>query len=77
MAIKQRGTPLDAILLEIIYPYIFRSGLRRQLQRWQIWHRTVPDGPAPAHPINLAIRISAQKVLQRRPSQTLSQKRAA
>jgi hypothetical protein len=77
MAIKQRGTPLDAILLEVIYPFLFRSGLRKQLHRWQVWHRPVPETTALVHVLNLVPRISSQKALQSLPTRALSEKRAA
>lgn len=77
MAIKQRGTPLDTILLKVIYPFLFRSGLRKQLQRWQLWHRSVGQKPAPPHALNLMTKRSAQKVIESQPARALSQKRAA
>ncbi len=77
MAIKQRGTPLDAILLKVIYPFLFRSRLRKRLQRWQLWHRDVPARPAPPPALNLAPRMPAQEALQPQPARALSQKRAA
>lgn len=77
MAIKQRGTPLDAVLLKVLYPFLFRSGLRKQLHRWQLWHRDVPAKPAPSHAINLATRMPTKEANQPQPAPALSQKRAA
>lgn len=77
MAIKQRGTPLDAILLKVIYPFLFRSRLRKPLQRLQLWHREVPVSTAPSPALNLASRIPAQEAVKPRPAGALTQKRAA
>ena len=77
MAIKQRGTPLDAILLKVIYPSLFRSRLRKLLHRWQLWHRDVPVRPAPSPVLNLAPRMPSQEAIQPQPAQVLSHKRAA
>ncbi len=77
MAIKQRGTPLDAILLKVIYPFLFRSRLRKQLHRWQLWHRDVPAKRTQSPVLNLAPRMPAQEALQPQSAQALSQKRAA
>jgi len=76
MAIKQRGTPLDAILLEVVYPLLFRSRLRRVLQRLQLWHTEVPPARAPEHVINLVTDASVEEALEP-PPQILSHKRAA
>ena len=76
MTIKQRGTPLDAILLKVILPFLFSSGLRKQLPRWQLWHTNVSPKPAPSHVLNLAPRRSPQKA-QPHPSAALGHKRAA
>jgi len=77
MFIKQRGTPLDAILLKVIFPFLFRSGLRKQLPGWQLWHRDLPAKPAPSQAINLECRKPGQKAIRSRLVAALSQKRAA
>jgi hypothetical protein len=77
MAIKQRGTPLDAILLKVIYPLLFRSRLRKPLHRLQLWHREVPIKTAPSAVLNLAPKMPAQEALQPEPARTLSERRAA
>ncbi|MHB0870996.1 MAG: hypothetical protein ACYC66_15000 [Chloroflexota bacterium] len=77
MAIKQRGTPLDAILLKVIYPFLFRSGLRKQLHRWQLWHRDVPVEAAPSPALNLVSRIQTQEAIKPQRARALSQKRVA
>lgn len=77
MILKQHGTPLDAILLKVIFPFLFRSGLRKQLPRWQLWHREIRPKPAASQAINLESRKPGQKAIRPRPTTTLSQKRAA
>lgn len=77
MTIKQRGTPLDAILLKVIFPFLYRSGLRKQLPRWQLWHREIRPKPAPSQAINLESRKPGQKAIRPKPAAALPQKRAA
>ncbi|GEM_PF-6173689 len=77
MTIKQRGTPLDTILLKVVYPFLYHSGLRKQLPRWQLWHREVPNAPAPSPAISLESRRRRQKATRQLPATTLSHKRAA
>jgi len=76
MIIKQRGTPLDAILLKVIFPFLFRSGLRKQLPRWQLWHREVRPKPAASQATNLESRKPGQKAIRSQHATALARKRA-
>ncbi|MGI5835203.1 MAG: hypothetical protein ACOX87_01770 [Chloroflexota bacterium] len=77
MIFKQHGTPLDAILLKVIFPFLFRSGLIKQLPRRQLWHRPIRPEPAASQSINLESRKPGQKAIRPHAVATLGQKRAA
>ncbi len=83
MAIKQRETPLDGILLKVVFPILFSSGLGRQLLRWQIWHQDASshseqlEGPEPANVADLVARLPVSRLTRPLAGPTLRQKRAA
>ncbi len=61
MAIRQRETSLDDILLKVVYPLLFNSGLGRQLLRWQVWHQDVLPPSEDSNLIDLASRMAARR----------------
>lgn len=45
MTIRQRQTPLDGVLLKVVFPLLHESRLGRRLYRLGIWHHPVPLNP--------------------------------
>lgn len=81
MALKQKQTSLDGVLLKVVYPLLFGSGLGRQLIRWQVWHQ---DSSSPSELYSEPAKVTAiaPRLAARRQSRSLSpailrQKRAA
>lgn len=77
MAIKQRETTLDDVLLKVVYPLLFNSSLGRQLLRRQLWHQDVPSETETPNVVELAPRLRQRKSLRAETASVLRQKRAA
>ncbi len=77
MAIKQRETTLDSILLKVVYPLLFSSSLGRRLLRRQLWHQDIISESEAPNVVELATKIRQRKALRARSTSVLGQKRAA
>ena len=77
MAIKQRETTLDSILLKVVYPLLFNSSFGRHLLRRQLWHEDMNSAPDSTNLIELAPRLRERTALRSPSTKSLTETRAA
>lgn len=76
MAIRQRVTRYDGVLLRVVFPLLYSSGLMGPVSRWQIWHRPAEEAAEPEGKA-IPIRATEESAMPSPPPVLMRPERAA